>query len=224
MKFNLFGDKKKPEESSSAVGRGFTPTDRVKELSNKGFSEPEMIDVLRKEGFGADEIDRALTQVLKTGVTGEAETPNLPTLSDIQQPAGQSMNQPIGQPLDQPSMSQIPERSMQYPESYGTEEMVESIVHERMGEVSQKFTELMTKQSELERYISNLHHQLSILSKGRSETEQSIIAKLDSYKDSLDDMNGKVSSLEKAFKDALPALIESVRSLTDLVSRMKKEA
>jgi hypothetical protein len=219
MKFNLFGDKKKQEESPSSVGRGFPPTDRVKELSNKGFSEPEMIDILRKEGFGADEIDRALTQVLKMGVTGEEQTPELPTLQDIQHPSNPQM-----QPLDQPTMPQIPERSMQYPEGYGTEEMVESIVHERMGEVSQRFTELMTKQAELERYISNLHHQLSILSKGRTQTEQSILAKLDSYKDSLDEMNGKVSSLEKAFKDALPALIESVRSLTDLVQRMKKEA
>ena len=102
--------------------------------------------------------------------------------------------------------------------------MVESIVHERMGGVDQKFTELMAKQAELERYISNLHHQLSILSKGRSETERSILAKLDSFKDSLDDMNGRMSSLEKAFKDALPALIESVRSLTSLAQRTKKEA
>lgn len=208
----LFG-KKKPEKIST-IGRGFVPTDRVKELSDKGFSEPEVIDVLRKEGFGADEIDRALTQVLKLGVTGEPETPQLPTLEDIQKQ----------KPPAEPSIPQIPERSIQYPESYGAEELIESVVHERMGEVSQKFTELMTKQAELERYISNLHHQLSILSKGRSETERSILAKLDSFKDSLDDMNGKLSSLEKAFKGTLPALIESVRSLTDLVQRMKKEA
>jgi len=207
----LFG-KKKPEKIST-IGRGFAPTERVKELSDKGFSEPEIIDVLRKEGFGADEIDRALTQVLKLGVTGEPEPIKLPTIDDIQKQ----------QPPTGPNIPQIPERSIQYPESYGTEELIESVVHERMGEVGQKFTELMTKQAELERYISNLHHQLSILSKGRSETERSILAKLDSFKDSLDDMNGKLSSLEKAFKGTLPALIESVRSLTDLVQRMKKE-
>ncbi len=183
----LFG-KKKPEKVST-VGRGFTPTDRVKELSDKGFSEPEIIDVLRKEGFGADEIDRALTQVLKLGVTGAPEPVQLPTMEDIQK------QQPPA-----PTIPQIPERSIQYPESYGTEELIESVVHERMGEVGQKFTELMTKQAELERYISNLHHQLSILSKGRSETEQSILAKLDSFKDSLDDMNGKNVESRKSFQ------------------------
>jgi hypothetical protein len=212
----LFG-KKEPEESKG-IGRGFAPIDRVRELTDKGFTEPEIIDVLRKEGFGADEIDRALTQVLKIGVTGQPAEPGLPTMNQMQAP------QPQFQPPT--ALPQMPQQSFQPPrqESYGAEELVESIVHERMGEVNEKFTELMTKQAELERYISNLHHQLSIMSKGRSETEQSILAKLDSYKDSLDDLGGNVSSLEKAFKDALPALIESVRSLTDLVHRMKKEA
>ena len=45
----------------------------VKELSDKGFSEPEMIDVLRKEGFSAEEIDRGLTQALELKVSGTPE-------------------------------------------------------------------------------------------------------------------------------------------------------
>lgn len=208
----FFGKKK---EEEAPLGKGFIPIDRVRELSDKGFSEPEIIDVLRKEGFGAEEIDRALTQVLKLGVTGEEQPSTLPTMQDIQSQAVP------GQP-----MPQMPERSLQYPqypEGYGTEELIESVVQERMGEVDQKFAELVAKQTALERSIANLHHQLSIMSKGRTQTEQAILAKIDSFKDSIDEMNGRVSSLEKAFKDALPALIESVRSLTDLVQRVKRE-
>ena len=205
---------KKEEEVS--FGKGFVPIDRVRELSDKGFSEPEIIDVLRKEGFSADEIDRALTQVLKLGVSGQQEEPSpLPTFQDLQ------TQQPYGG-----EMPEMPERSLQYPqpEAYGTEELIESVVQERMGEVDQRFTELVAKQADLERSIANLHHQLTIMSKGRSETEEAILTKIDSFKDSIDDINARLSSLEKAFKDALPALIESVRSLTDLVQRMKKEA
>jgi len=159
-------------EAPPKLGRGFIPTDRVKELSDKGFSEPEMIDVLRKEGFSADEIDRALTQALELKVSGAPEP----------QPSFQT-------PLQTQPSSQIP----QIP-------------------------------AELERNVSNLHHQLSIMTKGRSQAEQTIIARMESLKDSIEDMNAKVSSLEKAFKDALPALIESVRSLTDLVQRVKRES
>jgi len=206
----LLGLGKRAEESPR-LGKGFIPTDRVKELSDKGFSEPEIIDVLRKEGFSAEEIDRALTQALELKISGQPEPQTaLPT---------------FGQP-QAPPMPQIPEPSLQYPqatEEYGTEELVESIVRERMADVDEKLAEFRVRNADLERNLSNLHHQLSILTKGTSQTEQSIIAKLDSLKDSLIDINARMSSLEKAFKDALPALIESVRSLTDLVQRFKKD-
>ena len=200
-------------EAPPKLGRGFIPTDRVKELSDKGFSEPEMIDVLRKEGFSADEIDRALTQALELKVSGAPEP----------QPSFQTPLQT--QPSSQ--IPQIPEPSIQYPqapEGYGTEELIESIVNERVADVDQRLVEFSAKHAELERNVSNLHHQLSIMTKGRSQAEQTIIARMESLKDSIEDMNAKVSSLEKAFKDALPALIESVRSLTDLVQRVKRES
>jgi DNA-binding transcriptional MerR regulator len=208
----LFGLGAKKAERAPKLGKGFIPTDRVKELSGKGFSEPEMIDVLRKEGFSAEEIDRALTQVLELTVSGAPEQ--------------QQSFQTLGQPQSNPQIPQIPEPSLQYPqttEGYGTDELIESIVSERMADVDQKFSEFNAKHAELERNISNLHNQLSIMSKGRSQIDQTLIARIDSIKDSIDDMNASVSSLEKAFKDALPALIESVRSLTDLVQRFKKE-
>ncbi|MEM5776888.1 MAG: hypothetical protein QXJ06_00375 [Candidatus Aenigmatarchaeota archaeon] len=78
-----FGGGKKEPEKPPMLGKGFVPTDKVKDLSKKGFSEPEIIDILRKEGFSSEEIDRALTQSLKIGITGEEQ--ELPTLSTINQ-------------------------------------------------------------------------------------------------------------------------------------------
>jgi DNA-binding transcriptional MerR regulator len=210
----LFGGGK---EETVPLGKGFIPTDRVRELSGKGFSEPEIIDVLRKEGFSAEEIDRALTQALKIGVTGESTETGLPTLQDIQPPAFEEA---------QPTMPQMPEKPLEYPQTYpeyGTEELIESILHEKMGEVEDKLKEFKMKQAELERRMTDLHHQLTIVSKGRSEAEQTIISKLDSFKDSMTDIDARLSSLDKAFREALPALIESVRSLSDLVQRFKRE-
>jgi DNA-binding transcriptional MerR regulator len=227
IKFLKFGGGR--EEAGPTLGKGFVPVNRVKELSGKGFSEPEMIDVLRREGFSAEEIDRALTQALRLGVTGEPEqTSTLPTMESMQMQQQTPSNQ----------IPQIPERSLQYPEGYstqqpqypaqqegyGTEELIESIVQERMNEVDQRFHELSTKQSDLERGLSSLHHQLSIMSKGRTQTEEMMISKIDSFKDALLEISARMSGLEKAFKDALPALIESVRALTDLVQRLKRES
>lgn len=224
IKFLGFGKKKEPEQMK-LVGKGFLPTDKVKQLSSKGFSEPEIIDVLRKEGFSAEEIDRALTQALAIGVTGEEQTQSLPTLRELQtqptteEPFYQS-EFPL-QPEPQPE-TQYPAES--YPaETYSPEELVESIVQERMVELDQKLTEFRDKYSSLERKITDVHNRLSILSKVRGQRDDALLAKMDAMKDGLADIEAKMSSLEKAFRDALPALIESVRALSDIVQRFKKE-
>ena len=202
-------------------------------MSGKGFSEPEIIDILRKEGHSSEEIDSGLNQALKLGVTGESEfsTEGPPTLRDLQKSEQQFQAFPQEQEFQdfQQPATQIPEQSMQfqqyYPQdSYNTEELIESIVQERMGELDKKLTDFRAKYMNLERKMSDLHNQLRVVSKNRQESEHAIISKLDSIGDNMTDMNAKISSLEKAFKEALPALIESVRSLTDLVGRLKREA
>lgn len=225
IKFLGLGKKKEPEKMEQH-GKGFVPVDKVKQLSGRGFSEPEIIDILRKDGFSSEEIDRALTQALRIGVTGEEQQPQqLPTLKELQSQsfAGVEESPQMGFNLPQ---EQQPSSYQDYyqQEGYSTEELVEAIVQERMTELDDRLTEFREKHSNLERKLADIHHRLNVISKGRSQQDDALLAKMDSMKDSLDEIEGKMSSLEKAFKDALPALIESVRSLSDLVQRLKKEA
>src|SRR5437867_8278267 len=55
--------------SFGAKGSHGIPIDRVREMAARGFTEPEMIDILRNEGYSAEQIDRALTLALRAGVT-----------------------------------------------------------------------------------------------------------------------------------------------------------
>jgi DNA-binding transcriptional MerR regulator len=230
----LGGGKKNPEKSNMGSGKGFIPVDKAKNMSSKGFTEPEIIDALRREGFSSREIDSALTQSLKLGVTGEDAGGfggPMPTLQEIQRQGGappQAMMPfeeppPMMQPAMQPQaqMQQNPDY-YQVPD-YSTEELVESIVHEKMDQMDERLIDFKERYTEMDRRMSDLHNQLSIMSKTRTESEERILNKLDSFKDEISDINAKMSSLEKAFKEALPALIESVRSLTDLVQRIKRE-
>ena len=213
--------KKKPE-NMPALGKGFLPTDRVKELSSKGFSEPEMIDILRKEGFSAEEIDKGLTEALRAGVTGAsapafaptppAEEPKLPTLEEI-----------APEPTSMPA---IPETSLptEYYQGYSPEEYLDYVLRERMGEIDERIVQFMSKYGEVEKKMAEVHEELSLLSKARITESQILMSKIDSFKETIDDVSARVSSLEKAFKETLPALIESVRALCDLVQRFKREA
>jgi len=216
----------KTAEKHAGIGKGFTPVERVKELSSKGFSEADMIDVLRKEGFSAEEIDKALTESLKAGVAPgqkpiqqyqqESSVPLLPSLPSVEQ-----TQQPQAQ------MPQIPETSLPenyyYQQPYQTEEYVEYLVKERMEDANEKISEFSVRYEELQKRMGEMTEQLAAIAKARTSGEQLIISKIDGFKDVLSDVDVRMNSLEKAFKDTLPALIESVRALSDIVQRMKRE-
>lgn len=209
---------KKREPEAMPAGRG-VPMDRVKELAGKGFSEPDIIDVLRKEGYNPDEIDRALTESLKMGVGGimppTAQAPELAAiLPNLETPQIQSM--PV---MPETSLSQN-----YYQQQYPTEEYVEYLVRERMGGIDEKINEFSIRYEELEKRMQTVWDQLNTIATGRSTEQQQILQKLDMFKETLVEYEIRMGSLEKAFRETLPALIESVRALSDLVGRVKREA
>ena len=221
--------KKKDQPTVGGLGRGNIPADRVRDLSAKGFGEPEMIDVLRKEGYSAEEIDKSLTSVLKGNIGGmpqssmqtmpSSNSPQLPTMDQIQ-PSAPAM------------MPQIPETSLPqdyyYPQQqqqseFPSEEYIDYIVKDRVGEVDRKVSEFSLKYRELESRLKEIQEQLNIMGQSRGGEQNQILQNLNSFKDSISEVDTRLSSLEKAFKETLPALIESVRALCDLVQRVKKE-
>ncbi len=190
------------------------PNERVKELSSKGFSELETIDVLRREGYSADEIEKALTQSLKTGVTEPVparEEQRLPTLEDISPKA---------------EMPEVPETSLStesYSQGYSPEEYINYVVDEKIGESNKSINDISVKTKELEKRIEQTYDQVNALIQSRSSEQSQILDRIDSFKESVSDMDVRLGGLEKAFKETLPALIESVRMLSDLLQRFKKE-
>lgn len=213
------------QQKPESVKKG-PPVERVKELSSKGFSEVDIIDILRKEGYSPDEIDAALTEALKLGVSGispPAEGPvSLPKLEELQpkQAALEIPETSLPQDYGYYTSQAYPQQYQVYPD----EEYIEFIVKEKTAELNEKLKEFTIKYSELEKRLSQLHEQLNELIKAKSSGEQLILTRLDEFKSVLSDVEIRLSGLEKAFKEALPALIESVRALSDVVQRMKKLA
>lgn len=208
-------------------GKGSIPIERVRDLTGRGFSEVEVIDVLRKEDYSPKEIDNALTQALKFVATTPAQQEQqveysrsesaLPTLEEIV-------------PKTQPQQPQIPETSLPqeyyqgYQQNYPTEEYVDYVVQARMGEITQKITEFSVKAQEIERRIQEVSDRISEIMSLRNAEQTQILSKIETFKEGVGDIETRIGSLEKAFKETLPALIESVRGLTDLIQRFKREA
>lgn len=224
----------------SSPKKSAMPVERVRDLTGRGFSEIEIIEVLRKEGHSPDEIDRALTQSIRLAATSPA--PN--QMQQIQEPIGnytpqyQSQSpesslptleeliprQPQNQPPQIPETSLPQEYYQNNQQNYPTEEYVDYVVQARLGEVTQKVTEFTIKAQEIDRRIQEVSDRISEIMSLRNAEQTQILSKIESFRESMEDIDTRMSSLEKAFKETLPALIESVRALTDFVQRFKREA
>lgn len=205
------------------------PVNRVKELTGKGFSELEVIDVLRKEGYPPEEIDKALASSLKGGITskpahthkpeeGKTGEPKLPTLEEIAPKQTEMPEMP--ETYEAPA----PEEEYYEQETYPTEEYIEYVVKERLGETKRFMDEISLKSRELEKRIENLHEQINVLIQTRTSEQTQLLNRIDNFRGVMEDIEIRLGGMEKAFKEILPALIESVRALSDLVQRVKREA
>jgi chromosome segregation ATPase len=198
------------------------PIGRVKELSSHGFSEPEIIDVLRKEGYSPQEIDLALTEALKEKLQTPApnqqkEEEKIPSFEDVvkkAQPEQQTQPQPIQQPNIQYQQAQL-----QLDQQYSWEDYfnyIDYLIHSRISEINKELEKINTKYQDLERRIEEINLNVRESVSKKEETYMQILRKFDELNSSMADLAQRINTLEELLKDILPALIESVRSLTKI--------
>jgi len=225
----------KKKKSEIMPGKGSIPTDRVREMASRGFSEPEMIDVLRREGFSASEIDNALTAALKIGVGAEhvskqpepvpQQTQQQNQAQDFELPTWDQIRPKTPEPEKGQPLPQIPETSLpeEYYGDYSNEEYIDFAVQTKMQEINDKLNDFKSMNQVLQKKIDGLKDELNKIIQLRSGTSKEVTATLNETNEIISNLEGRIGSLEKAFKDTLPALIESVRGVTDLVQKMKRE-
>ena len=205
----------------------YLPMERVQELAGRGFSEPEMIDVLRKEGYPPETIDTALTQSIKMNVA--AEQPRQQQPAQQFQPQQSSADQlptleELAPKAEMPQMPEAPLPQEYYQQQYPAEDYIDYVVQSRVSEVNEKLNEFSIRYQELGKRVDGIFQQLNQLVETRSSENQQILNRIDGLSETTVEVNTRMGSLEKVFKDTLPALIESVRALSDLVQRMKRES
>ena len=115
-------------------------------------------------------------------------------------------NQTEREERPEPPPREVPKES--YSRTYPTEEYIRNIVQGRMEEV--------------ERRISEVHSQIRDLST-RLEAQQQIFVKIDDTRQEVKELSAKLKNLEKAFKDTLPSIVQSVRVIGELVNKIRNE-
>lgn len=76
---------------------------------------------------------------------------------------------------------------------------------------------------QLQNQIEELRKKLNSFEGILEEKEKTLFSKLEEFGDSVTGIEGRIGSIERIFKDFLPELTTNIRTMSELVERLKKE-
>jgi DNA-binding transcriptional MerR regulator len=237
-----FSSGKKKEEAQKV----YIPVDLVLRFCDQGLSEPEIIARLEQQGFPQEHIDKALRIALKEKVISGApptpmevtqEAPEAPSpipFGAMETPTGPvpigevtRRPMPMGYPperLVEPEQPEEARRSESQPATEITvEEIIEAIVEERWKDFENRLEEFEKRDFQLQSQIDEIRKKIVVIEAIVNEKEKTVLNKLEEFGESVTGIEGRIGGIERVFKDFLPELTTNIKTMSDLVEKMKKE-
>ncbi len=229
--------------------QGYTADELAERYAAQGMPAPMIEERLRRAGVPESRISAAMNSALRGRVVGpETEEPQqLPPglVSETMGPPQMGMQrrpQRIGQPPEQlampgqgppvqvsnPSSPEFtfepkPQQQFQTPEAEITlEEIIEGVVSEKWNDFEDRLSNFERRDIQLQSQIEDLRKRVVEMEKAIKEKEQTLGNKFDHFGDSLGEIEGRIGSIEKVFKEMLPALTDNMKSISDVIEKMKE--
>lgn len=235
----MFSFMKKKENSPRAPSN--VPVVEVRHLTELGMSDKDVIRRLKEQGYSFGEIEKAMMNAVKGGVNESAEAP-LQMEPNIEyaprEPQNQEQNYTTNDQQDVfsnynnnneevPTLGELnnDEGEMAVPgfqegiaPDVAIEELVEGVVDEKWGDFSSRMERQDSVISELRTEIRLLQNKIERLSNKPNESEEVS----DKVNQQLEDLDVRINSLEKAFKQMLPSLTKNIQELT-FIAKQKND-
>jgi DNA-binding transcriptional MerR regulator len=240
--------KKKAEEPK----RVYIPVDLVLNYAAQGFSEQEIISRLQTQGFEPEHIDRALKIALKERVSAtpgfevSQPEPALPRPTDFYgaspEPIVSRRPAPMGYPPERMVSPEEPrpvsledarqpftfepkniKESESSVEEITVEELIEGIVSERWQEFEERLADFEKRDMQLQSQIEDLRKRFKEIDESLSSRETGLTGKMDEFGDSMSNIEGRIGSIERVFREVLPELSGNIKTMTDFVEKVKEE-
>ena len=229
----------------------YIPVDLVLRYSAQGLSEPDIIARLEAQGFPPHHIDKALRIALKEKVisgapptpmaTSEEPVPEVPTpepFGVMETPTGGPVPMdeyarrpmPMGYPPERiipaheiPEQPEIRRAEAPPPTEITVEEIIEAIVAERWRDFEERLDAFEKRDIQLQNQIAALRKEVDSIEGVLEEKEKTMISKLEEFGESVQGIQGRIGGIERVFKDFLPELTTNIKTMSNLVEKMKKE-
>jgi hypothetical protein len=103
------------------------------------------------------------------------------------------------------------------------EEVVEGIVSDKWSEFEERLGMFEKRDVQLQGQIEDLRKKVSLVEKSLQEREGTYVGKLDEFGDSMDNIEGRIGSIEKIFKEFIPGITQNIRTMSELVEKVKEK-
>ena len=221
-----------------------TPFEEVATLVSAGVSEAEIIQALKEEGYSFKEIDDALNATLKTTVTGEAPQLSFAPETQPTEPGANDKElfgrnfteeQEFEGAQDDLAPANIPTQSEEdtaretaETDEYNrrieeVEEIISAIIEEKIGRVEDAKKELEGKLDNILKEFQAIKQQTQKEKEQTANIEGKEEEDISRINAKLDDLEPRLVSLEKAFKDIIPNLIDSVRDIKERMTNVQAD-
>ncbi len=192
---------------------------------------------LKQEPFLSPEPRSAMMGAIKEGVTqphqqAQQQDFQQPGFPVPESPAPQQQTDydfPVEQPAPQPEqdwepampeMGEVPVALSSAPTATEVEEVVEAVVEEKWKQLEFRLDAIEKRFDAVNERLHDVDLQMRTIKESGNVASGGIEGKLDQYHDNLDQIDARIGSIEKAFKETLPSMIESVRSVNDSLQKM----
>lgn len=215
--------------------------DEIETLASQGLSEQDIISELKDKGYSNEEINKAIQKILKHRVSSEGESRSVkkdrknsknnqqqqhegnnfvaPSPENLS-PEEQQPNQPFSKYM---ASEENPIWEMNEEEEIQLEELIEEIIEEKWSGVRQNIQKMETGNEDLKNKIHSLEERIEGLENKHQKEKEKLEDKVDRTFNHIENIESRVNSVEKAFKEFLPSLTENVRSLSGIVNELKEE-
>ncbi len=226
MKFELFGRLKKHNAAPPTTSQmRKPPVEKVNEYAASGMPEAEIIKTLKSAGYSFREIDAALNSALKSGVGTEAYNED----ASLQ---GSTTDSEMLEPL-----TIIPEENkVVAPQVFDgamddgsdkinieeLEEVVNSIADEKMRVFKIDLEKSTNSIIGFAEKLNSVSTGLEAMKSSEESLNVDAEKRIGELHARIDEIEPKLLGLERAFKDIMPNLVDSIRELKEIIHGMQK--
>ena len=201
--------------------------EKIQNLRKQGKKNPDIIDQLKKEGNSAQEIYDAMNNSQEKNPDSELRPPT--PSQEMGSEKGFEDQEEEGNEEEDPSQQFMSNEKFPAPKNITgrqqieeIEEIAESIINEKMDELSINFGEFSLWKEKASTEIEAIKQEVLRVRNQVENLQSAMVGKVEDYRKNISDLGVEVKALSKVLEKILEPLSNNVKELSRITEKIKK--